>query len=1612
MRMPKVAPAKLIAPSHHDGHDSDDRFWKDVDLDRANREVIKTQLSSDYGRYTAAEDLILSDGLLVVSRLSPSSSSSSSSSSTSSSSSSSSVSLVRYDPHDPLTRDAYMCHDKSLDIMYAKGWAEVRGAEPLDVAAFLFDYTSNYNLVHKSQKGILEFRTVERVSIYHQVLYLHSSAPPPFQSRDFVWSCVSKRLSDDVYVFVLKSTVHKDAPVKPHIVRAESTRIFKVSRGQQIDEDWELPPSSVTRIELFTTIDLKGSMPTYIARTFVIPASINFSAPLYFMHIKLYEDYDSAGEDAAMLAQLLFNGMRSVTDKTKLAGFLLNFFGRTAALRHLSAKYPYWFEILIFTIASSEEKPRGMLKHLMTRSASNALLSNNVHTLATVTKASATDMGASLVTLLHSIRKRNEFSAEAAVDEWIYKDSKHQVLKELTDLEPRFFRPFVTCIAQNVIALIPGASSSDATNPASRKPADGSAEVRLTAFGRWYLEQQIGMDPGPFSLAPPRSAESQRQLDLERQLSQTENMPPQALTRNRISSIFSSGRAEPSRVQLSGRSQARASGSASTATRRSTRRLMSPNVVVHASRRDETSARQKMIAEILLASPESEMYTEDEDNAIFSALTVLQLTIQGAAPAFVRKMGEVRSPTLPPLAVEEEGASAEQESSSPTSRGSLASMRGKMSTRTNRSVGRQTRSSQVFSSLRLRGVLDLTTRASKNGGNVSPGFDVVPSAALQDPALSTTNVLNSDPNPNSSLTPPPRVDDPLGLRLQRGDQHKFPTLEYCFCSEEFSTLNWILVRASIRTTAKEAMSYRLDEGCWDNSTDIELRAFDEISKHHYKCDSILNLPGGISPRRFVNVNLWKKLNGSAGVDAPGDEWAFINVPIESDKVPESKNFIRGKYHSIMHLTMIEKDLCVVTLLAKADVMLPIPSFVTNNHLLSEPTWIEKWQEFYYERRALEQLDSRDGAFFAEALMKGMENIQAEARATPTVATIRKTLYRSVVPELTVRAVTGESSNDTLQCSSPKFVSHYRSLRDKYTALQQLAIHVFPHFEYLMHGIVLNILVNDPPPKTPLELLSELEAYQLGRAFSFYLALRSSITSAIREWIADSPALTQLTERCPWMLQLFETCALRFETISSKQSYSLTLRRQSLAFCRGTELLLPPVVGGAESADVSEQQSAELDHDKGLIMRTMQPHLGRPGSEATLVYSVVSAYLVNVAFFSIPLPHPFSGVENNALFLYVYLPALAYAGCNFMTSLFSVAFKLCFICAKKPTKEAAILRFKIHNITYAALVVPFLMITYPLANTVAFPVPWNIICLVLFVPSGSFVAWLYLRLTFPNETLMSKKEFVSFIKIIACILPFILIVPMSTGLYTETEGLVQTAVITGLGLLREAELLMVEKLGYKKVSELTLIVLSLIVDVFYETQMIMLMSKAKLTLTLVLPPVFDLLGNLASFYWIYHYLREDKAAQTLSLVTLAVRELIEIFASVGVTLVVSGAWYFNRSSFYMIDSITEEQLVRTFYMALVDLFAEVFVFWIFNKIVFKVYRVRMLDLVAAFSRSIGTFEFFAVICGCVTLNFAILLYHLGSDYYFRFRWMEEEGADWCEVRQRKQQSCFFLAGNDA
>ena len=254
-----------------------DEWDEDVVYDISSRKDIKVQLDEP-GKYSAQEEKAIQDGLLVVSKLGGGTTDKHPG-----------VVMTKHETHTPL-QTAFTCYDETNHVTYGKVTFTVR-APMLDIAAFLVDYEARFYR-HIDTPNMIKSSVLERVNNHHLVFYYLGRSPPPFQNRDFVWSFIAKQITDDQFVCVLQPALHDAVPITSDTVRAESTRIYRLTR---------VAPS-VTKLELFVTIDLKGSIPSFITNTIVIPTGLSVIEPLYFLHIKEYEDYDKGGGMAACSA--------------------------------------------------------------------------------------------------------------------------------------------------------------------------------------------------------------------------------------------------------------------------------------------------------------------------------------------------------------------------------------------------------------------------------------------------------------------------------------------------------------------------------------------------------------------------------------------------------------------------------------------------------------------------------------------------------------------------------------------------------------------------------------------------------------------------------------------------------------------------------------------------------------------------------------------------------------------------------------------------------------------------------------------------------------------------------------------------------------------------------------------------------------------------------------------------------------------------------------------------------------------------------------------------------------------------------------------------------------
>ena len=118
---------------------------------------------------------------------------------------------------------------------------------------------------------------------------------------------------------------------------------------------------------------------------------------------------------------------------------------------------------------------------------------------------------------------------------------------------------------------------------------------------------------------------------------------------------------------------------------------------------------------------------------------------------------------------------------------------------------------------------------------------------------------------------------------------------------------------------------------------------------------------------------------------------------------------------------------------------------------------------------------------------------------------------------------------------------------------------------------------------------------------------------------------------------------------------------------------------------------------------------------------------------------------------------------------------------------------------------------------------------------------------------------------------------------------------------------------------------------------------------------------------------------------------------------------------MIDVASNEAIRNAALMSVLDFFLELAVFIIFDRMIYKVWKVSLFDLGQAYIRLIGKAETFCLVCGFVVYSFMFMNYHYGCDYFMNFEWMTEENLaiaelndgspTWCDIMQSEGFSCY-------
>ena len=289
-------------------------------------------------------------------------------------------------------------------------------ANALDVLAFYWgDLEYQFTMKHERSPSTKELRTLEVVNEHHLVVYGRYTSP--FSDREFVGKQLWRKEEEGQYFMVNVPTSHEKAPPSSDIVRALSFRAYRL---QEVS-------AKVTRLTLTFSMDLKGFLPTYITHRYVIPAGVGipFQYQKYFQMIKPLSEFDVGGEDAAMLAHLLFDDVARLSVLGERKSVLQQYFIRAKSLRSIAVIYPWLLTLLWHVLQNMPQQSCFSCES----------------PLRAFTVSDATLVGKSFSACL-----KESLTPQLAVESWL---AKFPAMAEL-DTEGAWFRPFLTRIAKGV----------------------------------------------------------------------------------------------------------------------------------------------------------------------------------------------------------------------------------------------------------------------------------------------------------------------------------------------------------------------------------------------------------------------------------------------------------------------------------------------------------------------------------------------------------------------------------------------------------------------------------------------------------------------------------------------------------------------------------------------------------------------------------------------------------------------------------------------------------------------------------------------------------------------------------------------------------------------------------------------------------------------------------------------------------------------------------------------------------------------------------------------------------------------------------------------------------
>jgi hypothetical protein len=154
-----------------------------------------------------------------------------------------------------------------------------------------------------------------------------------------------------------ESIEHDQAPHQDGVVRIYGRRMLRFSPVS----------ATVTRFTDTSTFDFRGSIPSFISRSFTTPAAARapLSALRYFNQVKAAESFEAA--DGKQLGQLLVLDtakVRGKKDRRPLEAELSKLVDRSAVLREARSRFHWFVPMLVEVLRNQVQRPSKTLTPL------------------------------------------------------------------------------------------------------------------------------------------------------------------------------------------------------------------------------------------------------------------------------------------------------------------------------------------------------------------------------------------------------------------------------------------------------------------------------------------------------------------------------------------------------------------------------------------------------------------------------------------------------------------------------------------------------------------------------------------------------------------------------------------------------------------------------------------------------------------------------------------------------------------------------------------------------------------------------------------------------------------------------------------------------------------------------------------------------------------------------------------------------------------------------------------------------------------------------------------------------------------------------------------------